>query len=131
MDYPEHSLATRKAELIRALDHCRRAMETGADEVASALDLPGQFRASFASSRWQWLSASLVAGVVAGFALSSRAKRRSGAAPPQGVKAPLGQRIAKALLQTAFETVGKPALQSMLQGRTENWLWRFLDKSGS
>ena len=129
MDHPEPSLASRKAELIRSLDRCRRAMEEGADEVASALDLPGQLRASFASASWQWLGASLVAGVLSGLAWSSLSR----ISIPQSIpdKSSPAMRIAKVLLRGAFESFAKPALQSLLQGKGEKWLWRILDKSGS
>lgn len=132
MDHPEPSLASRKSELIRALARSRRAMEESADEVASALDLPGQFRASFASSSWQWLAASLAAGIVAGFVWNT-VNRSSGRSPAAGAKAAggMGPRIAKALLRGAFESFAKPALRSVLEGRGEKWLWQILGKTGS
>lgn len=105
-------------------------MEVSADEVASALDLPGQFRASFALNSWRWLAGSLVAGVLSGMALATLAKpsAQSQAGPE---KAPPVLRIAQTLLRGAIETFAKPALQSLLQGKGEKWLWRMIEKSGS
>lgn len=130
MDHPELTFAARKTELIRALAHSRRAMEESADEVASALDLHGQFRASFASSSWQWLAASLAAGVVAGFVWNT-VNRDSGKSRAEGIKAGFGSRLTKALLRGALESFAKPALQSVLEGRGEKWLWQILGKTGS
>lgn len=130
MDHPEPSLVSRKTELIRALHRSRRAMEAGVDEVASVLDFQGQFRASFASSSWQWLAAALAAGVVSGIAMASLSKHPILETPAAG-KSPLAGRIAKTLLRGALESFAKPALQSLLQGKGEKWLWRILDKSGS
>lgn len=130
MDLTEPSLAARKAELIRSLDRCRQAMEVGADEVVSALDLREQFRASFASSSWQWLTASLAAGVLTGLLLSSRAGDPK-TSKNGGAASGTGGRLAKVLLRGAFENLAKPALQGLLQGKGEQWFWRILEKSGS
>jgi len=127
MDHAESSLQSQKTRLVDALDDCRAALQTSAEEVSSALDLPGQFRASFASGRWRWLAGALVAGVVSGFVLVSRSRSRSKERGPKP-RDRFGSRLFGTVLQTSLSTLVFPLLSGLLQGRTENWLRELLER---
>ena len=130
-----------KAQLIASLDSSRRTLSRELDGVATALDLPSQFRISFNHGQWRWLGAALVAGVAAGVMIpatrkgkkgrSSRSlssQSRSAGTRPGGLGKTLLGVVGGAMARGVLTMVVQPAVLAPLQKEAEKWFKAGLHK---